>query len=203
MKIKTIFFTLLLLATNQIFAVVPTMDVNVMQKDTQAASQSMTVAIQMMDQIRKGAENVSTAKNLVSGLQSFMSLDLSKFCPSCSTTTIEDLQKWKDQNGKNVCEQMNNQLKLVNGHITNLSDISNLLTQLQSAATGKVDPAVLNAAFSSASTATLTEMNQTQQQLAAYNLQKDQNSAVNSKLTKMKLNKSMFGQANLCSDKGC
>ena len=115
-----------------------------MQKDTQAASQSMTVAIQMMDQIKKGADNISTAQNLASGIQGFMNLDLSKFCPSCSTTTIEDLQKWKDQNGKNVCEQMNNQLKLVNGHITNLSDISSLLTQLQSAATGKTDPAVLN-----------------------------------------------------------
>ena len=46
-------------------------------------------------------------------------------------------------------------------------------------------------------------MNQTQQQLAAYNLQKDQNSAVSSKMSQMKLNKSMFGQTNLCSDNGC
>ena len=201
MKKIFLFSTLIGLFVSKSFCAVATTDVYVMNKDSQSASSAMKMAIDAMQQAQKAQEAATSSKGIVDAIQNFRGLNMQKFCPSCSDYTIQELQDWKNKNSGNLCEQLNDQLQLVGGHMDSAYNIQNLLSKMQS-----INPSDLNAmqslntAFASASSQTLTEMNQTQQQLAAYNLQKEQDNKVTSKISQMKMNKSMFGKANLCAD---
>ena len=203
MKKIFLFSTLIGLFVSKSFCAVATTDVYVMNKDSQSASSAMKMAIDAMQQAQKAQEAATSSKGIVDAIQNFRKMDMKKFCPSCSDYTIQELQDWKNKNSGNLCEQLNDQLELVGGHMDSAYNIQSLLDKIKSISADPTDPNAmqsLNTAFASASSQTLTEMNQTQQQLAAYNLQKEQDNKVTSKISQMKMNKSMFGKANLCAD---
>lgn len=186
-----------------IFAAVATSDVYVMAKDSERASTVASYYLQVAQDIKKNANDFTKQGTTLDKFNQLINSKgtISKICTGCSDVTIEQLQDWQNKNAKNICEELNNQLDLVNGHITNISDMNKVLDLLKTGMGNATDPqayAKLGNAISSATNATLTEMNQTQQQLAAYNLQKEQKNNVDAKMTEMKLNKSMFGQANIC-----
>lgn len=201
---KKIFITTFLsLNILNCFGAVATSDVYVMGKDTQRASAVASYYATLVKEVQDLSKQASTQGQSLDKLQTLVngSGTIKKLCATCSDVTIEQLEEWKQKNAANICEEANNQLSLVNGHISNLTDMNKFMDALQNAARGDMsDPAAyakLGNAISTATQSTLVEMNQTQQQLAAYNLQKDQKNSVDNKLAELQANKSMFGTTNV------
>lgn len=197
MKLKiTSLIGLLAFSINFSYASVQMVDVNVMQKDTQQAASSMAYYANMVSDLKTSSQNVAAQTSTVTKLQALVnsSSSISEICTGCSDTTLASLQDWQAQNAQNICQELNNQLSLVSGQMTSMSQMQTLVKNLTAMmSTGKADPSALTAAFSQATTQTLTQMNQTQQQLANYTLQEKQADKVEAKIKQMKMNKTMFG----------
>lgn len=200
---KILITTLLSFNILNCFGAVATSDVYVMGKDTERAATTVSYYESLTKEAYDLAQNASTQGKSLDKLNTLVnnSSTIKKLCAGCSDVTIAQLEDWKNKNAANICEETNNQLSLVNGHITNLTDMNKFLSTLQSAMNGDMkDPsayAKVGTAIASATHSTLTEMNQTQQQLASYNLQKDQKDSVDNKLAELQANKSMFGTTNV------
>lgn len=179
------------------FAVVATQDMYVMQKDTAEATNFVTTSMGMLQSAQSQYDSLKNAQSLVQGIQALQNIDASKFCPSCSDVTVEQLTNWQEAMAKNWCENFNNNLGLIQGNITSMESVKALVNALPSAiASG--NPAQVAAAFSQAQTSTLSQMNTTQQQMAAYTMQNDRKAEIDQKITQMKTNKAMYGVA--CPD---
>ncbi len=179
------------------FAVVATQDMYIMQKDTAEATNFVTTATGMLQSAQSQYDSLKNAQSLVQGITSLQNIDASKFCPTCSDVTIDQLQNWQQAMAKNWCENFNNNLNLVQGNITSMESVKSLVAALP-AAIASGNPAQVTAAFSQAQTTTLAQMNQTSQQMASYSMQKDRKEEVDNKITQMKTNKAMYGVA--CPD---
>ena len=182
----------LIFLTNYCFGAVVTTDIYVMKKDATQAANFGSQMVGTMKDIKSKYDQLQNTKTLADGITQFNSLDSRKFCPECSDATIDDLEKWKKAVGKNWCEEFNNHLGLIQGHIKNVGDMQNFITALSTASATK-DPALVMSAFQSAQTTTLSELNATQQQMAAYAMEKDRKNEVDEKISKMKANKAMYG----------
>lgn len=179
------------------FAVIATEDMYVMQKDTAEATSFVTTTMGMLQSAQSQYDALKNATSLVDGIQAVQNIDASKFCPSCSDVTVEQLTNWQEAMSKNWCETFNNNLGLIQGNITSVESAKALVAALP-AAIASGNPAQVAAAFSQAQTSTLSQMNTTQQQMAAYTMQNSRQSEINAKITQMKTNKAMYGVA--CPD---
>lgn len=192
-----------LFGINFMFSMVATQDVHVMSKDSTQAMNVMGYYTNLVKDINSQKETVAQQKNALATLEKLSNRNnqevIKRICAGCSDTTVQELEDWRAANAKNICDELNNQLGLIRGHITNIGQMDKLLENLKQAMSGdptQMDFTRIGAAFSSASNATLTEMNQTQQQLANYNLQKDQNQQVEKKLSEVQMKQSLFGSTS-------
>lgn len=199
---KKVFGVLCLLSFNYSFAVIPTMDVNVMSKDTRGAIMVMQTIAGQYQQANSMVQSATKVSDVASALKfATNGLDVSKFCPECGGYTISELENYKKQSAKNICEQINNQLQIVQGHMTNMASVTNFVQQV--ATLDPNNPQALVALTSAAGAATATaatEANQTQQQMASYQLMKDKEQNVNKKVADMNMTNALFGVTTLCSD---
>ena len=179
------------------FAVVATQDMYIMQKDTAEANNFVITATGMLKSAEDQKDSLANAKSLIQGITALKNIDPTKFCPTCSDVTVEQLENWKEAMAKNWCENFNNNLSLVQGNITSMASVEALVKALP-AAIASGNPAQVTAAFSQAQTTTLAQMNQTSQQMASYSMQKDRKEEIDSKIIEMKTNKAMYGVA--CPD---
>lgn len=194
MKKKSLFLILTLsLVFNTSQAVILTEDIGVKAKDIQKVADTISAMKTVYDQMSSLKGNISDLSKVNSAMNTIMNNKFVKeFCYGCSEETIEDLEKYKIAEAKNWCDTVNQHVNFINGSVSNITQLNSFIENLPNIIKSG-DPSSLAAVFNMATSKTVDQLNRTQSQAMSYQMAKERNQEIDSKLSQMKANKALFG----------
>lgn len=190
------------------FAGVPTgvqvTDLNVMYKDTQSTTMSVSAIASMYQQAQQAYTATQNSRNLLDAMNNISNIPIGQLCLSCSDYTVNELENFNQQMAKNWCQQVSNSLGMANTALQNGASTQAALGNLQSTltscmanpATCNVDPTQITNALMNANTQTMTSMNQTVQMTAAAAASQKQQDDVKAAIATQKLRGALNGTTN-------
>ena len=115
------------------FAIVPTMDVSVMAKDSTSAVAVLAQYTTLAANLATQAGNIQSAGTIASKLNNAGNL-VGTFCAGCSPATVQNLTSTIDNLNQGICQSFASSIGTSGDIINNLTQVMNMLSSGQCAA---------------------------------------------------------------------